>query len=434
MTSFNPNIPSLSVEYISTTQLVPYVGNARTHSPKQIEQIKQSIERFGFTNPILIDGQKGIIAGHGRIKAAQALGMATVPCIELGHLTEAEKRAYIIADNKIAENAGWDKELLKIEFSYLADLNFDLPVLGFEMGEIDAILNLDQTASEDPMVELPKTTVTQLGDVWQLGRHKIICGSALEPTAYQNLLGHEKAAMVFVDPPYNVPVAGHICTTQHKEFVMASGEMSSAQFTQFLSTSFSNLQEASQDGAIHYVCMDWRHMTEILAAGQSYTELKNICVWNKTNGGMGSLYRSKHELVFVFKHGKAPHINNIELGKHGRYRTNVWDYAGVNTFTQTRDEELAAHPTVKPIKMVEDAILDCSNRQHIILDAFGGSGTTLLAAENTGRTARLIELDPLYVDVTIQRFEKMTRQKALHAETGLTYQMLREQAKASTDD
>ena len=406
----------LNVAYLQRDDLKPHKSNARTHSPKQLKQIASSIKEFGFTNPILIDTDHNIIAGHGRVEAARQIGLESLPVIYLHHLTEAQKRAYMIADNKLAENAGWDFELLESELKFITDLdlNFDLTLTGFEMAEIDTMLISRVTDEADQNIPaLQAKPITKLGDIWHLGPHKIICGDATQPETYQRLMGDEKAHMVFTDPPYNVPVSGHVCgngKVQHDEFAMGSGEMSQEQFTAFLKSCFENLCAYSSNGSLHYVCMDWRHMEEMLAAGKTYTELKNLCVWNKTNGGMGSLYRSKHELVFVFKHGKKPHVNNIELGKNGRYRTNVWDYAGVNTFGTAKDLEM--HPTVKPVAMIKDAILDCSKRGGIILDAFGGSGSTLIAAEQTGRKARLIELDPKYVDVIVRRYEELTGNKA----------------------
>lgn len=419
---------NLEVSYLPISTIKPYAKNPRTHSRKQIKQIAESIRTFGFTNPLLLDDDCGLIAGHGRLEAAKMLGLDRVPTICLSHMSEAQRRAYIIADNKLAENAGWDKDLLALEFSYLSslDLDFDLTITGFETPEIDLFLEnaSEEKPTDDFIQEVPVKPISKPGDIWLLGKHKIICGDATDPETYIALMGSEKADLVFTDPPYNVPVTGHVCgagSIQHDDFVMASGEMSASQFTEFLEKTFRNLVSFSSDGSIHYVCMDWRHMGEILRAGKIFTELKNLCIWNKTNGGMGSLYRSKHELVFVFKNGKKPHVNNIMLGEHGRYRTNVWDYAGVNTFRDNRMEDLTDHPTVKPIQMVADAIQDCSHRNDIVLDCFGGSGTTLLAAEQTGRQARLIEMDPRYVDVTIKRYEKMTGKTATHQITGQAF-------------
>jgi len=268
---------------------------------------------------------------------------------------------------------------------------------------------------------IPAIAVTRSGDLWRLGRHRLICGDSRTLEPFDRLLEGERADLVFTDPPYNVPIDRNVCglgRIRHREFAIGAGEMSSEAFTAFLQTTLGHAAASSRDGAIAFVCMDWRHMGELLAAGRMvFSELKNLCVWNKSNGGMGSFYRSKHELVFVFKVGSAPHTNTFELGDTGRYRTNVWDYAGVNTLRSGRLEELAMHPTVKPVALVADAIKDCSRRGEIVLDPFSGSGTTLIAAEKTGRQARLIEFDRGYCDQTLHRFEQVTGKKAWLAAT-----------------
>jgi len=420
----------LTVTSLPVGSLKPYDRNARTHSAKQIAQIAASIKAFGFNNPVLIDKAGGIIAGHGRVEAAKLLGHEIVPCVRLEHLTDAQKRAYILADNKLAEKAGWDPEILKIELQHLTslDLDFDISVTGFEMPEIDVLLG-DAALESDPADEVPEIepgpAITRLGDIWQIGPHRLICGDSTKADTYARLLDGERAQMIFTDPPYNVKIDGHVSglgSVKHREFAMASGEMSTSEFARFLGDVFANLAAHSVDGSMHFICMDWRHMNEVLvAATPIYSELKNLCVWAKTNGGMGSLYRSQHELVFVYKAGTAPHINNVELGKHGRYRTNVWSYAGANTFSKTRDDDLAMHPTVKPVALVADAILDCSKRKGIVLDAFGGSGTTLVAAARTGRRGYAIELDPHYCDVIVRRLEKSFGCEAVHSAAGKTF-------------
>tara|TARA_R110001599_G_scaffold322654_1_gene533767 strand:+ start:255 stop:1574 length:1320 start_codon:yes stop_codon:yes gene_type:complete len=403
---------SHGVECAPIKSLKPNPRNARTHNKSQIEQIAASIQEFGFNNPVLIDENMSILAGHGRVEAAKLLGLAEVPVVRIEHLSDAQKRAYVLADNKLAEKAGWDNHLLALELGELAqlDLGFDITLTGFEMGEIDVLIEgLATEPAEEPAPPAPSDgpSITQPGDIWQIGPHRLICGDSMDPDTYLRLLDDRKADLVFTDPPYNVPIDGHVSglgKVQHREFAMATGEMSEVEFERFLATAFGHLASASKDGAIHFVCMDWRHMRETLNAGLSeYTELKNLCVWAKTNGGMGSLYRSQHELVFVFKSGTSPHTNNVNLGRNGRNRTNVWTYAGVNGFGTDRDAELAMHPTVKPVALVSDAILDCSDRGGVVLDAFAGSGTTLLAAERTGRIGYGIELDPAYCDVILRR-------------------------------
>ena len=421
------------IERIAPEALKPYAGNARTHSKKQIRQIAQSIKRFGFTNPVLIDEANGIIAGHGRVLAAQAIGLAEVPCLRLAHLSETDKRAYILADNKLALNAGWDQELLAIELQGLIEANYSVEVTGFTVGEVDAVLQAAREGAaagsdvaENACPEPADVAVTRPGDVWQLGRHRLICGDAQDAGVYTRLLAGEAVDAIFTDPPYNVPIDGHVSglgATKHREFAFAAGEMSRDAFTAFLKITLGPAAAACRDGAIAFVCMDWRHMGELIEAGEAvFTELKNVCVWNKTNGGMGTFYRSKHEMVFVFKVGTAPHTNTFGLGDGGRYRTNVWDYAGVNTMKKSRMDELEMHPTVKPVALVADALLDVTKRGNLVLDPFGGSGTTLIAADKTGRVARLIEFDPLYCDVIVRRFEAFTGKHARLAETGATFE------------
>jgi DNA modification methylase len=435
----------LGVEVVSVAELKAYARNPRTHSPKQIQQIANSIREFGFVNPILIDADGGVIAGHGRIEAAKILGIAQVPTIRLDRMTEAQKRAYVIGDNRLAELASWDRELLGIELQYLSnlDIEFDATVTGFDSPEIDVLiqeLDLDGSgneADEVPEIDCSAPPISRLGDLWCLGEHRLLCADATRGDSFSRLLGGAQAQMVFTDPPYNVRIDGNVCglgSIKHREFQMASGEMTESEFVEFLKTTLGHLARFSIDGAIHFVCMDWRHCFELISAGRGvYSELKNLCVWNKSNGGMGSLYRSKHELVFVFKHGGAAHINNIELGSHGRYRTNVWDYAGINSMQAGRLDDLALHPTVKPTALVADAILDCSKRGGLVLDCFGGSGTSVMAAEKTGRRAYVLEIDPVYVDVTIRRFEKVTGKHAIHAEGGSTFDETRDRRSNETN-
>ena len=427
----------MRVETTPVCELRPYPNNAQRHSRRQIKQIAKSIEKFGFCNPVLVDDAKQIIAGHGRVEAAKLLGIDAVPTCKLSHLSEAEKRAYILADNKLAENAGWDKELLAIELQGLIELDVDIEVTGFETAEIDLVLEEAHEASGAPLGPEDKTpepssgpAVTQTGDLWLLGNHRLLCGDARDKTAYERLLEGAKAEFVFTDPPYNVAIDGNVCglgRIHHREFAMASGEMSEADFTAFLQAVFAQLAENTVDGSIHQIFTDWRHLSEMLSAGRAvYSELKNVCVWNKTNAGMGSFYRSKHEFVFVWKSGTAAHLNNFELGQHGRHRTNVWDYPGISSGRAGRLDELAMHPTVKPVAMVADAIKDCSRRGSLVLDPFCGSGTILIAAERTGRKARALEIDPHYVDVAVRRWQAYTGKAALLAETGETFEAVEE--------
>lgn len=422
------------LEVVGLEQLNPYKRNARTHSKGQIKAIARSIERFGFTNPVLITSDNVILAGHGRVEAARLLGMTTVPVVRIEHLSEADVRAYILADNKLAERAGWDKEILAGELRYLIEQGYEVDLTGFETPEIDAVLkvSLDQDSDEleDLVPEVRTLAVTRLGDLWSLGRntarrHALLAGDARDPAAIAHLMdGSPKAAMVLTDPPYNVKVQGHVTgNRRHREFAMASSEMSEAEFVGFLQTSLAATLPTLGEGALLFVFMDWRHLWELQSASRALgLEQINLCVWNKSNGGMGSLYRSKHELVVVLKVDGASHRNNVELGRHGRSRTNVWDYAGVNTFRRGRKAELDMHPTVKPVAMLADAIRDVTKPGDVVLDPFGGSGSTLIAAEQTGRRARLVEIDPLYVDVALRRWQELTGQQAVLAATGETFE------------
>jgi DNA modification methylase len=429
-------VKTLTIRYKDPRKLKPRL-NPRTHTPRQIKQIAASITEFGFINPILIDGADEIVAGHARVTAAISLGMTDVPTVRVDHLSPVQIRAYVIADNRLAENAGWDRELLALELQDLSvQPNFDVTVTGFETAEIDLLVSetSDKESDEaDVIPEIDRSTpaVTRPGDCWQIGDHFLLCADALKAESYIQLLSGKRAQMVFTDPPYNVRIARNVSglgKAQHREFAMASGEMTQREFTAFLRQAFTRLVEFSTDGSIHFVCMDWRHIREMAdAAEDAYTELKNICVWSKTNAGMGSLYRSAHEFVFVYKNGRAKHINNVELGRFGRSRTNVWEYAGMSSFGKDRETSLAGHPTPKPLALVSDAILDCSKRGSIILDAFAGSGTTLLAAEKTGRRGYGIELDPHYADLVIRRFEDVYSLRAILVDSKLNFEQVRAQ-------
>lgn len=404
----------LVVEYRSLASLRPDPGNARTHPAKQVRQIAASIEAFGFANPILVTETGEVIAGHGRLLAAKQLGLAAVPTIRLANLTVDQQRGLRLADNKIALNAGWDIDLLRVELESLsmADLTFELDVLGFSSGEIDVVLAGPGHADPDDEVTppLPAAPRTRVGDIWILGDHRVGCGDCRDPAFMAAVMDGVKADAAFLDPPYNVKIIGHAnVRSRHREFAMASGEMSEARFTDFLHETLGACAAVSRDGAVHFVCMDWRHLGELHdAADGVYGDLLNLCVWNKSNAGMGALYRSKHELVLVYRVGQAQHFNAVELGKHGRNRTNVWDYPSVNSLRGARRDDLDLHPTVKPIGLVGDAIKDVTRRGEIVLDAFLGSGTSLIAAEREGRRFRGVEIDPAYVDVAVDRWAAMT--------------------------
>jgi len=435
----------LEVVYRTIDEIKPDPANARRHSGKQIRKLADSIETFGFNVPVLVDAELNAVAGHARLAACRLLGLAEVPTLCLDHLSPAQLRAFMLADNRLTELAQWDDRLLAQQLKDLSllGLDFSLEVTGFEMAEIDLrIESLEDLPGpdDDPADALPgpaNPPRSKIGDLWMLGNHRVLCGSALDAAAFAALMGDERAAMVFTDPPYNVPIDGHasgLGAIHHRPFPMASGEMDRTEFTAFLGQAIRNLAAFSVDGSLHYVCMDWRHIEELLAAGRDvYGELKNLVVWVKDNAGMGALYRSQHELVFVFKRGRQGHRNNVQLGQFGRNRSNIWRYPGAGSFARRGEEGnlLALHPTVKPVAMVADAILDCSARGDIVLDAFLGSGTTLIAAERTGRRCYGMELDAVYADTIVRRWQKLSGGSALHGISGRSFDDLAREAEVA---
>jgi DNA modification methylase len=407
----------LNPKLVRVDALRPLGHQTRKHPPAQIRKLVESLEQFDFVLPILIDIENRVVGGWDLVLAARKIGLSEVPAVTVSDLDEAKLRLLRLALNRLGEDSSWDLDALKLEFTDVLEITsgIDLSISGFEMGEIDAALSVSGEDKEDvlPALNEAETPITKLGDLWLLGDHRLLCGDALDPDSYARLMGDERAQMVFTDPPWNIPIADNVSglgAVKHEDFAMACGEMTAQQFEAFLRRSLGYAADYSDDGAIEFVCMHWSKISELLAAvSDVYSELKNLCVWNKTNAGMGSLSRSKHELVFAFKKGIGPHINNIELGRFGRHRTNICDYAGQNIFNSTRKSKLSLHPTAKPVALVADAIRDCSHRNGIVLDPFGGVGTTLIAAEKTGRRARLIELDPRYVDATVKRCQDRGR-------------------------
>ncbi|MGA2057930.1 MAG: DNA methyltransferase [Bradyrhizobium sp.] len=429
------------ISHLAIGELIPAPQNARIHTRAQVRAIARSIEAFGFNAPILIDRNRQIVAGHGRFEAAKLLGLPQVPVVFLDHLTEVQAKAYRLADNKLTDRSNWDDAKVAAQLKELSELvlDFDLTDTGFEIPEIDVrIQSLDDPDEADAADEFEAATgpaVSIPGDVWLLGSHRLHCANALESTAYAILMENKKAAAAITDMPYNVPIGGHVSgngKTKHREFVMGAGELTDSQFTELLTTGLRFLGAHTTPGALIYTFMDWRHAWNVLSAGRAVDlSLLNLCVWSKTNAGMGSLYRSQHELVFVFRNGSEAHLNNVQLGRFGRSRTNVWTYPGANGFARKGTEDLLAlHPTVKPIALVADAILDCTKRDDIVVDPFIGSGTTILAAERTGRRCFGIEIDPIYVDTTIARWERLTGKKALNSQ-GLTFEQVKLQRSAA---
>ncbi len=406
--------------------------NARTHSRRQVRQIAESIRTFGFAAPLIVDEHHTVLAGHGRLQAAELLGLDAVPAIVVEGLTDAKKRALLLADNRIAQNAGWDRELLSVELTALPELLIDddiqIDITGFEAAEIDA-LHEDfgegaDSGSDEPGNVSVGPAVSRASDLWQLGHHRLICGDCRDTNTIEHVMSGAMADMVFTDPPYNVSMRniGGRGSIRRQEFAMAFGEMTDPQFIDFLKASLSHAVRFSRDGAVHFVCMDWRHIEALCTAARAiYGEMLNLICWVKTNAGQGSFYRSQHELIGVFRVGQSQHLNTVQLGRFGRDRSNVWRYAGANTFRSGRMDDLQAHPTVKPTAMIADAIKDCTRRGDVVLDLFCGSGATLLAAERVGRKGYGIEIDPQYADVAVRRWQAATGRDAVHAETGEIY-------------
>jgi DNA modification methylase len=423
----NAGLVEIQIRYRPVAELILDARNPRQHSERQINQLADSIREFGFVVPAATDGDDRVVIGHGRVLAAKKLKMARIPIIEIKHLSRAQLKALRIADNKLGQNSHWDERLLAESLLELKELDgeFDLSITGFSLPEIDlAIQRLSEPIVEgfDGAGSRAGVPVCELGDVWKLGAHRVLCGDATSQAAFEQLMSEGRADIVITDPPYNVRINGHVSgkgKVRHREFAQGSGELSRDEFVRFLASNCALLKSYSKDGAIHFISMDWKHLDELLTAGRDvYTELKNIAVWVKSIAGMGSLYRSQHELICVFKSGAGPHINNIQLGRNGRNRTNIWKYDSAGTQSRKGNNVLELHPTVKPLQLVMDALLDCSNRGDIVLDCFLGSGTTLLAAEHTGRMCRGIELDPLYVDTAIRRWQNLAGQDAVRIADG----------------
>ena len=439
------NIRLGDIRYRPVDALRLYNRQLKTHPEEQIIGLMASIGTFGCVSPVLIDEHDIVIDGEALVISARRLGLREIPTIRIDHLDPNEVRLLRLTLKKLATKSSWNDPELAVELSELLvlDLDISLDVTGFSFVEIDNLISppeasgeLEETCPPEPIE--PGPAIAQLGDLWVLGQHKLLCGSSLERSSFERLMGSERAQMVMTDAPYNVKIAGNVSglgKTVHREFLQASGELSKSEFETFLADSMGVHGEFCCDGALLYMFMDWKHGGEMYRGIEANgLALTNVVVWVKPNGGMGSLYRSRHEFLFIAKKGTAPHRNCVELGKHGRYRTNCWEYPGMNSFGAQRDELLAMHPTVKNLDMIADAIRDVTYRGEIVLDGFAGSGTTLMAAEKTGRVCRCIELDPLYVDCIIRRWEKATGDKArLGHSDGATFADIAEaRASAST--
>lgn len=425
----NPITNHPRIEMIPAGALKSNPDNPYTYNHKQKRAYESQIRRLGSNLPIIIDENNVILVGEARWEAYKALGHTEVPVIYASFMTANDQRAFMIGEARIAELGGWNDEVLQKQLKHLFDSDYDIELTGFTLADLDFSFGEVDASPRPEEVELPDPTaksVSRLGDLWIIGPHRLYCGNSLEASSYDVLLGPDRAHMVFADGPYNVKIDGHVSglgKNKHSEFEFASGEMSRPEFTQFQRAVFRHCVMYSVPGSIHYQCMDWRHQREILdAADGVYSDYKQLIVWTKAgNAGMGTFYRSQHELIFVFKSGKAKHTNNFGLGETGRYRTNVWSYPGANTFRKGREKDLADHPTVKPLALVMDAILDCSNRGDLILDPFSGSGTTLSAAHHTGRRGAAIEIDPLYVDTALTRLAQASGLSPIHAD-GRTFE------------
>lgn len=421
-----------NLQMVDIESIILRSKSLRKHSKKQLQKLKNAINKVGYVNPILLDEKYNILAGELRLFAAKELGFTQIPAIILENLTPEEIEAIRILDNRIAEDGEWNFENLKDEIEKLMKFDITFEDLGFDTVDYDEIFLIknsgenkvhDTDKEDESWLDVNIPTKVKTGDLWRLGDHFIFCGDSLNDKSFEILMQGELAQIVVTDPPYNCKIKGHVCglgKTQHEEFAMASGEMTDSEFAEFISKFMQNLVKFSCDGSLSYIFMDWVGVKLLLTQGKKhYSELKNIAVWNKKVGGMGAMYRSQHEMVPIFKNGKAKHQNHIQLGKNGRYRTNVWDYSGVRATNPTSLELLKLHPTVKPVAMLHDILLDSSSKNDIVLDCFGGSGSTLLAAERCKRRARLIEINPRYVDVSIYRWEK---------ETGKTAKMIKNHA------
>ena len=430
----NDLVPKLELVERAPKDLRVPSRKVRKVEPGHLREIATSINSFGFCDPVLIDEQDEVLNGVVRVEAAKLLGLTRIPCIRASHLTASERRLVRLALNRLSEKGRWDLDELKLELTELMLEDAPIEISGFSMAEVDQIvLGEDHAAAEaGPLApDSNARPIAQLGDIFALGEHRIICGNSTDPNVLEILMSDEKARLILTDEPYNVPIAGHVTGGAHREFLMASGEMTDAEFRGFNAAWIGAALPHLRDGGLFGTFIDWRgHPTVIAAALQLGLTPFNLIVWAKTNAGMGSLYRSQHELLPLFKKGKAAHINNVELGKNGRWRSNVWTYPGASSMGSEARQGLQHHPTVKPVAMLEDALLDMTERGDIVLDPFLGSGSTLIAAEKTGRCCRGVELDPLYVDVILQRYEFIAGRSALLESTGETYAELAERRQA----
>jgi DNA modification methylase len=427
----NDPLPQLELASIGLDDLNLPARKTRKSTPAHVREVMGSISELGFCDPVLVGKDNLVLNGEIRIEAAKLLGLATVPCIRIDHLTEVEQRTLRLAINRLSEKGEWDLTELKIEFEELILTDAPIEISGFSLAQIDQIVLGDEAEGieQGPLAPEPDAVpVARLGDIFRLGEHRIMCGDATDPAVLARLMdGDSPARLVLTEEPYNVPIARNVTGGAHREFVMASGEMSNAEFLAFNSAWMSAALPWLCGGGVFGTFIDWRGYPTVFAAASKLALTPvNLIVWAKTNAGMGSLYRSQHELLPLFKKGNTPHVNNIDLGRNGRWRSNVWNYPGASSFGSDARRGLEDHPTVKPMAMLVDALHDLTNRGDIVLDPFLGSGSTLMAAESTDRCCRGVELDPLYIDVILRRYENETGESAILEETGETFDELRE--------
>lgn len=421
----NDVLPQLELVLMSIDDLRPSSRKVRKKDPAHVREVAASMSELGFCDPVLVGKNNVVLDGEIRLDAARLLGLTTVPAVRIDHLSPDEQRLLRLALNRLGEKGQWDFAELKIELQELIIEDVPIEITGFSLPEIDQILLDDETTVTEigPLAREPNAqSIARVGDRFALGCHEVVCGDATDPRVLEVLMGEEQAQLLLTDEPYNVRIAGNVTGGSHREFVMGSGEMTDAEFLAFNEAWIGSCLPHLCDGALFGTFIDWRGNPTLHAAASGLgMAAVNLVVWAKTNAGMGSLYRSQHELLPVFKKGKAPHVNNVALGKHGRWRSNIWTYPGASSLGSDARRGLQEHPTVKPVAMLEDALLDMTNRGDIVLDPFLGSGSTLIAAEKTGRRCRGLELDPLYVDVILRRYHEVMGQHGVLIETGETF-------------
>jgi DNA modification methylase len=433
----NDVVPKLELVERAPGELVIPSRKLRKIEADHLREVVTSINSLGFCDPVLIDENDNVLHGVVRVEAAKLEGLPHIPCVRANHLSASERRLVRLALNRLSEKGSWNFDELKLELTELILEDAPIEITGFSLAEIDQIVigeDLEVVEAGPLAPDANARPIAQLGDIFLLGKHSIICGNSTDPNVLKSLMSEDKARLILTDEPYNVPVAGYVTGRAHREFLMASGEMTDAEFGAFNAAWMGASLPHVCEGGLFGTFIDWRGYPILIAAALELGLAPfNLIVWAKTNAGMGSLYRSQHELLPLFKKGKAAHINNVELGKNGRWRSNVWTYPGASSLGSEARQGLQHHPTVKPVAMLEDALFDMTERGDTVLDPFLGSGSTLIAAEKTGRRCRGVELDPLYVDVILRRYEAVTRRQGILEKTGETYAQLAERRQCEAE-